>query len=242
MTHRELVAKITEAIGTLEPPVAVYYADERIPDSFQWNCEGPHFCHIGRLRAVRAGKPMVVHKDNPGCMGAARFLGWQREMRPGMEYFLSHDEEGNGERYKKTPELARSFIASFEFTPASGDYCVFQRLTDVPEDVTPEVVIFFAEPEAFSGLYWLANYGRGGKDAVISPMTSGCGSVVSEPRSQIAKPEPQGIIGMMDPSARQVEEKRFLTISFPWKMFTEMIENIPGSFLEVEPWTKLKAR
>ncbi len=242
MTHKELSEKITEAIGTLPPPVAVYYTNDAIAGAFEWNCQGPHFCHIGRLGAVRSGKPMVIHKDNPGCMGAAKFLGWEPNTRPGFEYFLSHDEEGKGERFKKTPELARSFIESFEYVAAKGDYCVFQRLQDVPESVEPEVVIFFAEPDQFSGLFWLANYGRTGKDAVIAPMTSGCGSIVSEPRAQIGKPEPKGIIGMIDPAARPKEDKRYLTISFTYGMLIEMVETIPGSFLEIEPWTKLKER
>lgn len=242
MTHKEAANRMTEAMGKLVPPVAVYYADERIEDAFEWNCQGPHFCHVGRLAAVRAGKPMIVDKKNPGCMGASRFLGWSPGIRPGFEYFLSHAEDGSGERFKKTPEMARSFIDSFDFTPANGDFCVFQRLEDVPDAVLPEVVIFFAEPDQLSALHWLANYGRNGKNAVISPMTSGCGSMVAEPRAQMGKPEPQGIIGLFDPAARPREDKRYLTLAVPYAMFLEMVNNIPESFLEIEPWISIKDR
>lgn len=242
MSHREQVERITEAIGKLVSPVAVYYSESRIEGAFEWNCKGERFCHIGRLGAVRAGKPMVIDSKNPGCMGAARFLGWMPGMRPGFEYFLSHDSEGKGERFKKTPEMARTFIESFHFTPANGPFCIFQRLEDVPEDVQPEVIIFFAEPDQLSGLYWLANYGRDGKDAVISPMTSGCGSIVAEPRYQATQAEPKGVLGLFDPAARPKEDKRFLSLAVPYRMFVEMVENIPESFLEIEPWISLKNR
>ena len=242
MTHKDMTDRITNAMGTLPPPVAVYYTDEKPEGVFEWNCKGDHFCHIGRLGAVRAGKPLAVDSRNPGCMGAAQFLGWAKNTSPGFEYFLSHDDEGHGERFKKTPEMARSFIESFEFVPATGSYCVFQRLEDVPDDIEPEVVALFAETDQLAALYWLANYGRPGKDAVVAPMTSGCGSIVSEPRAQALKSEPQGVLGMFDVAARPKDDKRYLALSVPYKMFIEMVENIPGSFLEIEPWMTLRNR
>lgn len=242
MTHKELTSRVSEAIGKLPPPVAVYYTDERLEGAFEWNCKGEHFCHIGRMAAVRAGKPMVIDSKNPGCMGAARFLGWNPVTMPGFEYFLSHNDEGKGERFKKTPELARSFMVNFDFVPASGAYCVFQRLEDVPDEITPEVIIFFGEADHISGLHLLANYGRSGKDAVITPFTSGCGSMVAEPRAQMSNPEPKAVLGLFDPAARPKEDKKYLTLSVPYKMFIEMVENIPESFLEIEPWISIKNR
>jgi len=241
MTHKEMAQPMSQALGLEEEPIAVYYADEKPEAAFEWNCKGEHFCNIGRLAVVRKGTPLAVDGQNPGCGGAAFFLGWNKETRTGFEEFLSHDAEGKGERYKKTPEIARAFIENRKFVPANGRYCIFHRLTDVPENITPEVVVFFGDGDDISGLVSLANYGRR-ENAVIAPFSSGCGSIVSEPRAQALESEPKAVLGMFDPSARGSVNKNHLTFAVPWRMFIEMLENIPGSFVEIEPWVKIKSR
>ena len=240
--HREMANRVVDALGVSEPPIAVYYAHEMPEGAFEWNCQGPHFCPVGRLAAVRKGTPLSIDGENPGCGGAAFFLGWRREMRPGFEYFLSHDDEGHGERFKKTPELVRKMLAKRKFVPANGRYCIFQRLEDVPDEVTPEVMTIFAEPDQIGALVFLANYDRPGDDAVISPFSSSCGSIVTEPRAQASEPVPKAVIGMFDVAARPEIEKNHLTFSAPYSRFLEMVEHIPGSFLEIEPWLNLKNR
>jgi uncharacterized protein (DUF169 family) len=196
---------------------------------------------MGRMTAVRRGTPLAVDGENPGCGGATFFLGWNKEMQPGFEEFLSHNAEGKGERYKKTPKIAKAFIENRRFVPANGRYCIFQRFEDLPDEITPEVIVFYGDADDISGLFWLANYGR--KDqAVIAPFSSGCGSVVSEPRSQGLEPEPKAVLGTFDPSARGSVNKNYLTFSAPWRIFAEMLENIPGSFVEIDPWLKLRDR
>lgn len=242
MTHKEMDDKLCDALGISEPPIAVYYTDEKPEGAFEWNCQGGHFCPIGRMAAVRKGTPMSVNGEHPGCMGGAFSLGWNESMRPGFEEFLSHDAEGRGERYKKTPELVRALIAERKFIPATGKYCIFIKLEDLPEDITPEVVAFYADPDGISGLIWLASYGRPGQNATIAPFSAGCGSIVSEPRAQALEAEPKAVLGMFDPSARQLMEPDFLTFAVPYGMFIEMVENLPGSFVEIDPWLKIKNR
>jgi uncharacterized protein (DUF169 family) len=242
MTHKEMSRKLIEAIGMSEPLVAVYYSDQKPEGAFEWNCQGAHFCSIGRLAAVRKGTPMVVDGENPGCMGASFYMGWNEETRPGFEYFLSQDAEGKGERFKKTPELALETMKARTFIPANGRYCVFIRLEDLPEEIAPEVVAMFADADGIAGLAWLANYGRGGKDAVVAPFSAGCGSIVGEVRAQALEPDPKAVLGMFDPAARPRMEKSYLTFAVPYPMFTEMVENIPGSFLEIEPWLNIRNR
>ncbi|MEN6370992.1 MAG: DUF169 domain-containing protein [Armatimonadota bacterium] len=241
MTHKEMASQISRELGLVEEPIAVYYADEKPEQAFQWNCQGGHFCHMGRLTAVIRGTPLAVDRENPGCGGAAFFLGWNAEMQPGFEEFLSHDADGKGERYKKTPEIAKAFVEKRSFVPANGRYCIFQRLEDLPEKITPEVIVLYGDADDMSGLLGLANYGRKNQ-AVIAPFSSGCGSIVSEPRAQGLGPEPKAVLGMFDPSARGSVNKNYLTFSAPWQMFIEMLENIPGSFLEIDPWLKLRNR
>lgn len=242
MTHKEMVDKLCEALGLPEAPIAVYYTDEKPEGAFEWNCQGGHFCPIGRMAAVRKGTPMVVNGEHPGCMGGSFAMGWTQSMRPGFNEFLSRDAEGKGERYKKTPEMVDKLMSERKSVPSDGKYCVFIRLEDLPEDITPDVVIMYADPDGISGLIWLASYGRPDVNSTIAPFSSGCGSLVSEPRAQALEPEPKAVLGMFDPSARQLMEKDLLTFAVPYSMFIEMVENLPGSFVEIDPWLKIKNR
>lgn len=242
MNHKYLAQRMLEALNLGESPIAIYYSDEKLEGAFEWNCQGGHFCPIGRMTAVRTGTPMLVDGETPICGGGQFFLGWVEEMRPGFEEFLSHDAEGHGERYRKTPQLVGEFLKERNFVPANGRYCIFQRLEDVPEEIVPEVISVFAPPDQIGALVFLANYDRAGNDGVISPFSSGCGSMVTEPRAQALEPEPKAVIGMFDPSARPNMEKYLLTFSVPFRRYVELVENIPGSFLEIEPWAKLKER
>ena len=242
MTHIELTQKITEAIGLAEAPVAVYYSETKPEGAYEWNCKGPHFCPIGRLRGVREGTPLVVDGQNPGCGGAAHYMGWVKDFRDGFEYFLAHDDEGKGERFKKTPELAIESLKTTPFVPANGRYCIFHKLADLPEEIEPEVVIIFGDADDISGLVFLTNYGRPDNMGVIAPLSAGCGSIVSEPRAQAKEPHPKAVLGMFDPAARASMEKGLLSFSTPYPMFKELVENIPGSFLEINPWLRLRDR
>jgi len=242
MTYKQMSDALMTALGLSESPVAIYYADTKPEAALEWQGGSGHFCCIGRLAGVRRGFPFAVDREKPGCSGAAYFLGWDERTRPGFERFLSRDSEGKGERFKKTPELARTYLQTRKFVSANGRYCVFQRLEDVPTDVTPEVISVFADADGISGLVTLANYGRPGQHAVIAPFSSGCGTLVNEARVQALEPEPKAVIGMFDPAARPTVEKHYLSFSMPYVMFVEMVENIPGSFLEIEPWLKIKNR
>lgn len=241
MTHREMAVRMMDSLGLDEEPIGVYYKDEKPDGAIEWNCKGDHFCTIGGLAGVRKGRTLAVDGKNPGCGGASFFLGWNDAMRSGFECFLSHDAQGHGERYKKTPEMAMAYIRNRRFVPANGRYCIFRHLKDIPDEIALEVIICFADADGIGGLVGLANYGR--KDqAVIAPFSSGCGSVISEPRAQSGEKEPKGVIGMFDPSARPHVDKHLLTFSAPYAMFIEMAENIPGSFLEINPWLKIRDR
>lgn len=242
MSHIEANKMMTESLGLTEAPIAVYYADEPIVDGYSYQNQKAHVCCISKMRMVREGTPLVIDSQNPGCGGGSYYMGFTTKMRDGFECFLSHGPDGSGERYKKTPELAKSFLQSSPSIPAPARYCIFQRLADVPDTVTPEVVVFFAQPDQISGLLWLINYGREGRDGVLSPMTAGCGSILYESRVQSASDKPKGILGMFDPSARQHIDKSLLTMSVAYKLFLEMLDNISGSFLEIGPWTRIKAR
>jgi len=242
MTHKEMSKKLMEAIGLTEEPLGIYYSESKPENAFEWNGKGEHFCHVSKMSSARAGTPVAVDGNNPGCGGAAFYLGWSSDTRPGFAEFLSHDKEGRGERFKKDPELAQAAIQNRKFVPASGRYCIYQRLSDIPEEITPEVVTIFADADGISGLIWLRSYISAESQSTIAPFSAGCGSMVGETRAQALQSEPKAVLGMFDPAARQSVEKELLTFSVPYSLFIEMVNDIPGSFLEINPWLRIRNR
>ena len=68
-----------------------------------------HRCMIGDIVKVRKGETLCFNADTIGCAGGRRFCGFQSEITPAFEYFLSYGIPGKleGERYKKSPEMVK---------------------------------------------------------------------------------------------------------------------------------------
>jgi len=63
-----------------------------------------------------------------------------------------------GERYKKTPEIAAETIKLQPPQEVPARFIVFKRWDSLDESDELEVVIFFARPDVLSGLFTLANF------------------------------------------------------------------------------------
>jgi hypothetical protein len=147
-----------------------------------------------------------------------------------------------GERYVKTPELAREFIAQRKPSLASAAYCVFKPIEKFQKEEKPQVVIFFSPPDILSGLFTLTNYALERVDGVYAPFGSGCSTLLTTPLKEAAKEQPQAILGMFDVSARPMVENNILTLAMPYPVFLKLLENVSGSFLETESWKKVYER
>jgi hypothetical protein len=169
---------------------------------------------------------------------------WDLPM-PNIEYFLSCGIPGQmeGERYIKTPELAREYFGKMKPRTAPSAYCVFKPIEQFLQDVVkPEVVVFFSPPDILSGLFTLTNYTLESTDAVFTPFGSGCSTIFTYPLKEADKEKPRAIIGMFDVSARPMVEKDILTFAMPYSVFLKLLENVSGSFLQTESWKKVLQR
>jgi hypothetical protein len=119
---------------------------------------------------------------------------------------------------------------------------VFKRWDDLDPKDNPEVVIFFAPPDALSGLFTLVNYDESRPEGVFTPMGSGCSSIVTYPYLEKDSAHPRGVIGMFDPSARPHVPRDVLTISVPMTKFVPMVDNMEESFLTTDTWKKMQER
>jgi hypothetical protein len=124
---------------------------------------------------------------------------------------------------------------------APKKYLVFKRWDKLTEDESPEIIIFFAIPDVISGLFTLANFDRI-EDGVITPFGSGCSSIIMHPYLEGEKPQPRCVFGMFDPSARPYVAPNILTFAVSMNRFSQMVENIPESFLITSTWKNIQKR
>jgi uncharacterized protein (DUF169 family) len=239
----ELWKQFQKVLGLKESPLGAYYTNDK-PEGVTAKT-GIHMCMIGLLQNARKkGKTVYFDKEHFGCPGGAYYMGFLESPMPNIEYFLSCGIPGKmeGERYIKTPELAREFFARRKPRPTPATYCVFKPIEQFQDEIKPEVVIFFAPPDILSGLFTLTNYALESTDAVITPFGSGCSTILTIPLKEAEKEQPHAILGMFDVSARPMVEKDVLTLAMPYSIFLRLLENISGSFLETESWKKVHQR
>jgi len=239
----DLWKKFRETLGLKESPLGVYYTNDK-PEGFTPK-PGIQTCMIGYLqRARRDGETVYFDKEHFGCPGGAYYMGFVESPRPNLEYFLSCGIPGQmeGERYVKTPELAREFIAKRKPSLAPASTCVFKPIEKFQKEEKPQVVIFFSPPDILSGLFTLTNYALERVDGVYAPFGSGCSTLLTTPLKEAAKEKPQAILGLFDVSARLTVERDILTLAMPASVFLKLLENVSGSFLETESWKKVRQR
>jgi uncharacterized protein (DUF169 family) len=239
----EIWKQFQEALGLKESPLGIYYTKDK-PDGVTAK-EGVHMCMIGLLQNARKkGETVFFDKDHFGCPGGAYYMGFFESPRPKIEYFLSCGIQGEmeGERYIKTPELAKRFVMSRIPRRAPAPYCVFKPIHQFQHGEKPEVVAFFAPPDILSGLFTLTNYSLETLEGVIAPFGSGCSSILTYPLKEAGKDQPHAILGMFDVSARPMVERDTLTLAMPYSVFLKLLENVSGSFLDTESWKKVLKR
>jgi len=243
LTSEESWKRFQEILGLKESPVGIYYTNDQ-PEGVTPK-EGISGCMIGLLQNARKkGKTVYFDKSHFGCPGGAYYMGFFESPRPNIEYFLSCGIPGEleGERYIKTPERAREYFAKMIPRRAPATYCVFKPIELFRNGIEPEVVVFFAPPDILSGLFTLANYALERTDAVYAPFGSGCSAILTYPLKEATKEKPRAILGMFDVSARPMVEKEILTMAMPYSIFSKLLENVPGSFLQTESWKKVLQR
>jgi hypothetical protein len=229
--------------GNTALPITFYYTDTPGDTQLVRVSEGQH-CLIGDLNAAQEGKSLCFDTKSIACFGGKRYLGFTQNLMPNFEYFLSCGIPGKleGDRYKKSPELVREFLKSFPTFSAPAKFVVFKRWDMLNEKDEPQVVIFFARPDALSGLFTLANYDEPTNENVYCPMGAGCGTVVQYPLFESRSDRPRAVLGMFDVSARPGVDPSVLTFSVPMQKFERMVANMDESFLITGSWEKVRNR
>ncbi len=243
-------------------PVAIIRSNS-LPEGALRFREGAFGCVVAFLKSASKGKTAAFDRKTFGCPGGGTGLGFgncYENFPGGIEQFLStgnpdfcQTELGRmvvakmpdleeGERYFKTPEIAKSFIDSLPMTENPEEYVLFRPLEEVGDAETPEVVVFLVNPDQLSALVVLANYARNSSDNVIIPFAAACHTIGIIPMRE-ARPERQrAVVGLTDVTVRNKFPKDLLTFAVPYRMYLEMESNVEGSFLEKHNWTGLLDR
>ena len=109
-----------------------------------------------------------------------------------------------GERYLKTPELVRKFVACLPVMDIPARYVVMKPLHDV--DLTRDNVrsiTFLVNPDQLSALVVLANYEGEHNENVIIPFAAGCQSIGICTVRENQREHSRAVIGLVDLSARK---------------------------------------
>lgn len=224
-------------------PITFYYTNDPgdstvLPSSVKWSCL------ICELQKVRNGQSLAFNSESLKCGGAKRYLGFAEKMRPNFEYFLSCgiENEMEGERYIRTPELVNELMKNQKKLNIPGKYIVFKRWDKLNENDNPDVVIFFATSDILSGLFTLANFDQSEPNSTFTPFGAGCGSIVHYPYLEKDAERPRAVIGMFDVSARPCVQEGILSFSVPMGKFSKMLSYMDESFLITESWRRVQKR
>jgi uncharacterized protein (DUF169 family) len=229
--------------GEAELPIAFYYTDEEGHAELAKPNSVPR-CVIAALSLVREGRSLCFDAESIGCFGGQRYLGFRETVRPNFEYFLSCGIPGKleGERYKKTPEIAAESVRLAPKFKAPARFIVFKRWDMLEQGDKPEVVLFFAKPDVLSGLFTLANFDETQADGVFAPFGSGCSSIVQYPFLEKDSARPRAVIGLFDVSARPFVPENTLSFSVPMRKFERMVSTMEESFLITNSWKAVQKR
>lgn len=224
-------------------PIVYFYTDQVREADLQETVNLDR-CLIGNLTRVQDGYSFVYDAHTSGCSGGKRYSGFSKSLRPNFEYFLSCGIPGEleGERYKKSPQLVEEYLKSHPAFEAPGKYLVFKRLDKLTEEEKPLAAIFFATPDVLAGLFTLANYDRADPYGVITPMGSGCASIINYPYEEAQTENPRCILGMFDVSARPCVPGGKLTFTVPMHRLEQMAQNMDESFLITKSWGLVRQR
>ena len=237
-------------------PVAIYFTDTKPDGAAQFE---PHKrgCVATMLVAAAKGKTAVFDEDTYGCPGGGVGLcfgdAFTKNSHP-TDCLLSTGDEalaatgqtapfslGRGERFFASPELVQKWRSAFPYVDAPQKYVVFRPLSEVEADEPPDLVMLFANPDQLSTLVIMAGFNRGCGLNAIAPFAAACQSIVWA-YPQMAKDEPQAVIGFFDISQRQSVPKELLSFTVPFSMFLEMDNSADEGCLTTHSWEKIAGR
>ncbi len=191
-------------------------------------------CMFSFLSGVRKqGTSAVFDYENYGCPGCRFYLGFIDKLPLFNHYLIANGFPAlyHGERFAPTPESSRRHMELITGVPAGGKYAIFTPFESIPSDCEPELIIFMANAEVISALAALVRFVTDEAEAVRSPFSSGCGSLITWALKYARRGEEKAVLGIFDPAARVYLHPGEMTLSVPYGLFKKMLSVYKKSFL-----------
>ena len=249
-------SQLLKALKLKMQPVAIILTDDKPEDGLHFKEGGMGGCvAVLLVSASKKGRMAYFDRKSFGCPGGGTGLGFgDRYGKFPIDCLLSTGDKemaaqvdrggssmGEGERFYKSPEMARKWVDSLPMTDIPTEYVVFKPWEKVTEKDEPELIVFFANADQLSALVLMADYNRGTNQSITAPFGAACQSILFG-YAEAKKENPRGVIGFFDISKRSVVDREILTFTVPFRMFQEMETGVEGSFLEMHAWRKLQER
>lgn len=233
MGIKEFIECYREAFGERMPlPLLFGYSDTPVAQTAKIGG-----CFFKGLQAAREGEPVSLNADVIGCGGGKFYTGFA-EVPERVPNFVSLTE-----KYKRTPEMVTGFVESLEMPRTTRTYLNFVRIDQADSVEGYEGVMFYATPDALSGLCGWAFYDSNEPDAVSAPFGSGCSSVISMTVVENARRGHRCFLGLFDPSVRPWVGENELSFTVPMSRFRVMLGTMRECFLfGSHAWERVKAR
>lgn len=258
------LSEFMERLGLEEEPMGLYYSNDKPAQGFAPKKLSPvsrdsetkgeidwesilsqGTCIIKEIRRARMERSAAYFSDEHfGCVGAAFYLGFTKPYLNVNPYLVSEGIPGvvDGERYVKTAEKARELFDAFEPVVAPAKYLIVKPLGDFDTDQKPEIVFLFARPETISGLTHLTCYVTNDLESIQTPISPGCGSIISWPRLYMERNKKVAVVGCLDPTCRIFLKRDELSFAVSYELFVSMLQEWKDSFLTTQTWRRIRKR
>lgn len=249
-------SQLVNALKFKMQPVAIILTNDKPSQGLHFKEGAMSGCVAAMLvGASKTNRQAYFDRKSFGCPGGGTGLGFgDRYGQFPIDCLLSTGnkevaammggaipEMAEGERFYKSPELARKWVNSLPFTDVPTEYVVFKPWALLTEQDEPKLIIFFANADQLSALVVLSEYNRGTNQSITAPFGAACQSILFG-YAEADKENPRGVIGFFDIAQRHALDRETLTFTVPYKMFQEMEASAPGSFLETHAWQRIQER
>jgi len=245
---------IAEALAVKHAPIAIVLTDDEPVGGTQFK-PGGFGCVASMLLAATKGRTVYFDRETFGCPGGGVGLGFgdcyarmgfaidrllstggTTRLRNGQAYDMRE-----GERFHRSPDVTRRWLAEFPFREIPTTYLVAKPLQEAAAADSVALVQWHVNPDQLSALVTLAGFERGTVETATAPWGAACQSIAFA-LAEAERQRPRGVIGFFDISRRHQVEREILSFTVPYALHTEMESAVARSFLTTEPWLKLKAR
>jgi len=245
---------IAESLAVKHVPIAIVLANEKPADGSQFK-PGRFGCVAAMLLTATKGRTVFFDRETFGCPGGGVGLGFgdcYTRMGFPIDRLLStggtaRPADGQrydireGERFHRSPEVTRRWLAEFPFRQIPTTYLIAKPLSDATEADRVALVHWHVNPDQLSALVTLAGFERGLVETATAPWGAACQSIAFA-LAEAERPRPRGVIGFFDISRRHQVDRDILSFTAPYALHAEMEAAVPDSFLLTEPWLRLKER